>query len=173
MITSPNSGSPKCIKNWTHFVTEVTRRQQITFTRSGLVLPCNPTGQTFLDQYPKWQGNWLSPILQLDGLGFIPPTWFPSSHKVAFIVFVTLLARCIILVKWKSAIPPSQSLWMKDILNHFAQLEKLRCVLRSSLRKFPKVWDPFYDYVRRLNINISEIYRGVFFLQLFYSIRCD
>lgn len=40
------------------------------------------------------------------------------------IAFATLLARRLILLRWKSPTPPSHTLWIKEIFNHL-QLEKI------------------------------------------------
>lgn len=66
-----------------------------------------------------------------------------------YIAFVTLLARRLILLKWKSRTPPSHIHWIRDVLN-FAKLEKIRHLLRGSQAKFSKTWDPFFEYVGKL-----------------------
>lgn len=73
-----------------------------------------------------------------------------SSGNRSFIAFVTLLARRLILLKWKSAIPPLHSHWVRDVL-HFANLEKIRYLLRGSQQQFSRIWDPFFEYVRKLD----------------------
>ena len=82
--------------------------------------------------------------------GTPPSTIPPSSSEATFIAFVTLLARRLILLRWKSSTPPSDTLWIKEILN-LVKLEKIRCVLRELLGKFHKMWDPFFVYVRKLD----------------------
>lgn len=82
--------------------------------------------------------------------GTPPPPVPPSSSDATFIAFVTLLARRLILLRWRSPSPPSHTLWIKEILNH-VKLERIRCVLSGSLRKFHKIWDPFFVYVGKLD----------------------
>ena len=82
--------------------------------------------------------------------GVSPPSIPFSSSESAFISFVTLLARRLILLKWKSPTPPSHTLWIREVLT-YVRLEKIRCVLKGSLRKFYKTWDPFFVYVRELD----------------------
>lgn len=88
--------------------------------------------------------------------GVCPPTIQLSPLEAAFIAFVSLLARRMILFRWKSPTPPSHTLWIKEILN-FVKLEKIRCVLRGSLRKFHKTWDPFFTFVHDLNFPVIPV----------------
>lgn len=74
-----------------------------------------------------------------------------SSGQKSFIAFVTLLARRLILLKWKSAIPPTHTQWIKDVL-YFSKLEKIRFSLKESQQKFSKIWAPFTNYVDSLDI---------------------
>ncbi|KAF3839319.1 hypothetical protein F7725_018036 [Dissostichus mawsoni] len=69
--------------------------------------------------------------------------WKENSIS-AYIAFVTLLARRLILLMWKSPISPSHTLRLKEVLNS-AKLEKIRCIVRGSLGKFHKMWNPFYS----------------------------
>ena len=79
--------------------------------------------------------------------GVIPPTMSVSSSEAAFIAFVTLLARRLILLRWKSPTSPSHTSWLKNVLG-YVKLERIRCLLRGSLRRFNKMWDPFFIYTR-------------------------
>ncbi|KAF3854366.1 hypothetical protein F7725_022421 [Dissostichus mawsoni] len=60
-------------------------------------------------------------------------------------------ASRLILLMWKSPISPSHTLWLKEVLNS-AKLEKIRCILRGSLGKYHKMWNPFYRYIRELDM---------------------
>ncbi len=90
----------------------------------------------------KITGEQIDPSPLTGLFGIVSPTCSLSPHNVALIGFVTLLTRRIILAKLKSPTPPPHSLWKKDILQ-FVKLEKIGSVLRGSLRKFYKTWDPF------------------------------
>ncbi|XP_058262277.1 uncharacterized protein LOC131363589 [Hemibagrus wyckioides] len=70
-------------------------------------------------------------------------TDLPGAAKQA-LAFTTLLARKLILLRWKLAHPPSHKHWVKEVLYNL-QLEKLRFSLRSSVGKFHKTWDPFLE----------------------------
>lgn len=73
-----------------------------------------------------------------------------AKTKKDFIAFVTLLARRLILLKWKSPAPPSYENWVHSVLN-CVKLEKIRHTLRGSLSRFNAVWSPFFSYVGRLH----------------------
>ena len=101
---------------------------------------------------PYWVGifNSLSKIVgrpvELHALtalfGVVPPEMSLSTSEKAFIAFVTLLARRLILLRWKSPTSPSHTIWIKDVLNHM-KLERIRCLLGGSMKTFDEVWTPF------------------------------
>ena len=66
-----------------------------------------------------------------------------KAHVV--IAFTTLLARRLILFKWKQRTPPSFSHWVKDVM-YFLKLEKIKYTLKGSSQSFLKVWRPFLAY---------------------------
>ncbi|KAF3856781.1 hypothetical protein F7725_017504 [Dissostichus mawsoni] len=68
--------------------------------------------------------------------------------------------RRLILLMWKSPISPSHTLWLKEVLNS-AKLEKIRYILRGSLGKFHKMWNPFYRYIRELDMPDVSVHRVV------------
>ena len=53
------------------------------------------------------------------------------------IAFVTLIARRLILLNWKQAMPPSFKHWIRD--TQFLKLEKLRFALKGSKDNFSSV----------------------------------
>ncbi len=62
------------------------------------------------------------------------------------LAFTTLLARRLILLKWKHVSPPSFDTWLKEVFTCI-KLEKIRLTLTGSLKTFDKVWRPFLDYL--------------------------
>lgn len=82
--------------------------------------------------------------------GVSSPTIQLTNMNKGVIAFVTLLARRLILLRWKSSVPPSHALWIKSILNCI-KLEKIRHTLRGSLNKFYTMWAPFFSYVKSLH----------------------
>lgn len=86
--------------------------------------------------------------------GVFPSLPSLSKSKRHVLAFVMLLARGLILIKWKSPTPPTHTHWLKDI-RYFLKLEKFRLSLRGSSDKFEKVWGPFFHCVRRIHFHPS------------------
>ncbi len=59
------------------------------------------------------------------------------------LAFTTLLARRLIVLKWKHVSPPSFDTWLKEVFT--IKLENMRLSLTGSLKTFDKVWRPFLD----------------------------
>lgn len=55
---------------------------------------------------------------------------------------VTLLARRLILLHWKSPQPPSWIQWLREVMQHL-KLEKLRHTIHGPSNKFDRIWKPF------------------------------
>ncbi len=72
------------------------------------------------------------------------------------IAFATLLARCIILQKWKHTSPLTHDRWIKEILECI-KLEKLRYSLKGSLATFCKTWILLLNYINSLTISPESI----------------
>lgn len=70
-----------------------------------------------------------------------------SKSEADCIAFVTLLARRLILLRWKGASPPTFTHWISDVL-YFLKLEKLKHSLRGSSKNFYKIWSPFLNYIK-------------------------
>lgn len=84
------------------------------------------------------------PILALFG---VPSDVYAlNKPQCDFLAFCTLLARRLILLKWKDAIPPSHSQWVRSILLYM-RLEKIKYTLRGSTSKFNEIWQPFLGYI--------------------------
>lgn len=69
------------------------------------------------------------------------PSPLSSSNKDV-VAFTTLLARRLILLKWKSPHAPTHFQWVKDVL-YFLNCEKIRFTGGGNQNKFAKVWNPF------------------------------
>ena len=81
----------------------------------------------------------------------------PSLSKLEsdVLAFVTLLARRLILINWKSPTSPSHTHWIRDIL-HCLKLEKIRFSLNGTSKRFEKAWGPFFQFVWNLNPSLIE-----------------
>lgn len=78
--------------------------------------------------------------------GVTPTELVLPRYKADLIAFTTLLARRLVLLKWKHPTSPSHSVWLRDIL-YFIKMEKIRCVIRGSASRFDKTWGPFLNYI--------------------------
>ena len=78
--------------------------------------------------------------------------WEKSSLDL--IAFTTLLARRLILLKWKSPVPPTYTHWVKEVL-YFLKLEKIRLTLIGKAVSFEKSWNPFLSYVNSTSCPIA------------------
>lgn len=89
-----------------------------------------------------------NPLSALFGISHGSTLTAEAQHSLAF---CTLLARRLILLNWKQALPPSYDRWIKEVL-HNLKLERLRFSLRGSLRRFDKTWNPLLSIIDSLNI---------------------
>ena len=97
-------------------------------------------------------GRQFDPNVMMAIFGYSPITFSLPNHKARLVAFSTLIARRLILMKWKSADPPSHLHWIRDML-HFIKLEKIRCTLRAvrgSISKFENTWATFLALADRL-----------------------
>lgn len=92
------------------------------------------------------------PASALLGIHITDPSLSNNQHRI--ITFVTLLARRLILLNWKQQKPPTLSTLMKEIMEHL-QLEKLRFLLKGKTSKFYKIWQPFLEYFKNFQLNLS------------------
>lgn len=90
------------------------------------------------------------PIIGL--FGVLPPDQTLPSHFVDFVAFLTLLARRLILLNWKSPHPPSHSCWIRNVL-YFMKLEKIRYSFHQTSTVFIKLWEPLRKYVQTLQLD--------------------
>ena len=67
-----------------------------------------------------------------------------SANQASMVSFVTLLARKVILVNWKSPNAPTHKHWLEEILAHL-KLEKCRYSSQGCTQKFYNVSQPFVD----------------------------
>lgn len=95
-----------------------------------------------------------SPLVGL--FGVLPADHSLLSYFVELVAFLTLLARRVILMHWKSPCPPFHTHLIKDALS-FVKLEKIKHSLRGSNAKFSKIWLPFLEHVRSLQLDTVPI----------------
>ncbi len=76
-----------------------------------------------------------------------------GGHKV--IAFTTLLARRLILMRWRDAAAPSFSHWIREVLFNL-RLEKIRYTIRGSEKKFSEVWRSFQTFFDKPSTQVQE-----------------
>lgn len=59
--------------------------------------------------------------------------------------YVTLLARRLILLNWKSKNPPTHQNLLREVMQYL-QLEKIKFSLKKKQELFYAIWQPFIDY---------------------------
>lgn len=89
-----------------------------------------------------------SPTIAIFGVA--PPELHLSRNAKIMVAFSTLLARRLILFKWKEKYPPTFKAWIKDVTYHLT-FEKVRYTTRGSIQKFYAIWQPFLTYVEKMN----------------------
>lgn len=75
----------------------------------------------------------------------------PEMHVEQVVAFTTLLARRLILLRWKHSSPPTHDSWIKEILQCMT-LEKMRYSLKGSLRTFHKTWKPILTHIESVTV---------------------
>ncbi|KAG7512241.1 hypothetical protein JOB18_024128 [Solea senegalensis] len=83
------------------------------------------------------------PIMAI--FGAVPEGITLSASQANMGAFVTLLARKLILVNWKSPNAPTHKRWLEEVFAHL-KLEKLRYSSQGYTQKFFNVWQRFIDY---------------------------
>ena len=68
-----------------------------------------------------------------------------NSNQTGTVSFVTLLARKLILVNWKSPDAPTHEGWLEGELTHL-KLEKWRRSSQGCTQRLHNVWPTFIDY---------------------------
>ena len=64
------------------------------------------------------------------------------------IAFASLIARQLIISKWKEKLPPIFKMWIDDSLHHLV-LEKIRYSTRGCIQKCNATWRPFLNYIEK------------------------
>lgn len=73
-----------------------------------------------------------------------------TTLQMNAIAFLTLMARRLILMQWKSVRPPSFKHWVKEVLS-MIPLEKLRYSRNGSKDRFIKTWTPFIEFIENIS----------------------
>lgn len=88
-----------------------------------------------------------NPITAL--FGVLPNQPDLTSYQTNAVAFSSLLARRLILLKWKDVQPPSFIQWVREVMMCL-QIEKLKYSLRGTQKKYCKTWASYIEYVEKL-----------------------
>lgn len=90
-----------------------------------------------------------TPLMSLFG---VAPVDTPlTGSYMNMMAFCSLLARRLILSKWKDSVHPTYGQWIREVMCHF-HLEKIRYTIRGSTRKFYATWQPFISFVEGMAV---------------------
>ena len=84
--------------------------------------------------------------------GMVPSRLHLSSASKTIIAFGTLLARRLILRKWKDKSPPTFKHWINDLMHHLT-LEQIRYSIQGNNEKFTEIWRPVIGAIEEMNSN--------------------
>ena len=133
---------------WTHYVIDVSAIQHHIPTCSGPAQRQLIIGSSIFDTMSGFLGGPISPCPLVVLFGVLPDHLGLTRAQSNSVAFLTLLARRLILIKWKDCKPPTFTHWVKDVL-YFLKLEKIRYSLKGSAKNYNKTWGPFLDYVQK------------------------
>lgn len=74
-----------------------------------------------------------------------------TTLQLNAIAFLTLMARRLILMQWKSVKPPSFKHWVKEVLS-MIPLEKLKYSRGGSKDRFIQTWTPFIEFIENTTL---------------------
>ena len=78
--------------------------------------------------------------------GVVPAGADLNATQANLLAYTTLLARRLILFKWKDPKAPSYAHWIREVMQSL-KLEKIRYTMRGTVSKFYLTWKPFLDLV--------------------------
>lgn len=82
----------------------------------------------------------------------VPPEEYKlNKYQSNAIAFSSLLARRLILFRWRATHPPSFVQWVHEVMMAL-QIEKLRSDLGGSCKRFGKTWSAFISCVEKLTL---------------------
>lgn len=102
------------------------------------------------DWYSKAYGISISPNPEIAVFGCVRSRSIPATVRVP-IDLGMMIAKRLILKEWKSAAPPSFSVWLNDMLS-VIQLEKVRYLQTPAANVFSKSWTPFCTHLEKAHV---------------------
>ena len=98
----------------------------------------------------------LTPLPPIAIFGVVPAGVHLNATQANLVAYSTLLARRLILFKWKEASPPAFAHWVQEVLQSL-RVEKIRYTMRGSTSKFYLTWRPFLDFIDGLDARLLTI----------------
>ena len=94
----------------------------------------------------------IEPSASIAVFGVVSQEIHLSRQEKNMIAFASLLARRLILLKWKEKFSPTFKAWVNDVMHHLT-LEKIRYSTRGyrGALTFYSIWQPFLTYVERMS----------------------
>lgn len=89
----------------------------------------------------------LAPAALTALFGVIPPGVSVSKAVRDAIAFASLIARRLVLLRWKDEAPPTHDQWIAEVMK-FVHLEKIRGTLSGSTAKFLRSWQLFLTHMK-------------------------
>ncbi|KAF3859463.1 hypothetical protein F7725_021862 [Dissostichus mawsoni] len=83
--------------------------------------------------------------------GVVPDEIVLSRHYSNAVAFASLIARRLILMRWKQEASPTHVHWVTELMM-FLHMEKIKCTLGGSTCKFYRTWQPFLTYMESLKL---------------------
>lgn len=93
----------------------------------------------------------LTPCPLIALFGVVPEGINLSRHYSDAIAFASLIARRLILMKWKQEASPTHVQWAVELMK-FIHMGKIRCTIGSSTGRFYRTWQPFLSYMKTLKM---------------------
>ncbi len=97
--------------------------------------------------------TYIEPEAIISIFGITPQSLCLNQSNKNLIAFTTLLARRLILLKWKEKSPPTFKQWLKDLLYYMA-LEKIRHTIRGCTDMFYITWQPVLDQIKKMDPSV-------------------
>lgn len=91
-----------------------------------------------------------SPVVSI--FGVTPEELGIGNWGKTVVAFATLLARRIILMKWKDKSPPTFQHWINDVM-YYLILEEIRYHIQGNSLKFCHIWQPVLALVEKTDPN--------------------
>ena len=83
--------------------------------------------------------------------GVTPSEICSTNTQKRAIALCSLITRRLILMNWKSNKCPPFRRWIQGVLS-LLQLAEIRLTLNGSYNTYTRVWSPFIEYVKKLNL---------------------